>query len=183
MKTTLLTVFLVVIAQVLLACSSQATHPDRGESRQVSSSHSIYLEGGVLKVFAHEEHQLLYVYVRPEFPGRWVATGGGGGNPSDPWQHKSSVFWTLGDAHGEYLKDGPHKAFTCVFDSQQMTLSVETGTYAVRRGDFVVIALDENWRPSTVSSGLDALRSFDLPEAQSNHLMAASRKYYYGVQD
>lgn len=70
-----------------------------------------------------------------------------------------------------------------MFDSQQMTLTVETGTYAVRRGDFVVVALDENWRPSAVTSGLDSLRVFDLPEDQSKHLISASRKYYYGLQE
>lgn len=50
-------------------------------------------------------------------------------------------------------------------------------------GGFVVIALDENWRPGAVTSGLDSLRVFDLPEDQSKHLISASRKYYYGLQE
>lgn len=181
MKTTFFTLAFLVATQSLVACSEQLTHPTRGEPALVSSSHSIYIEGGVLKVFADEEQNMLYLYVRPEVLNNWVTSGGGGGNQANPWHHKSSMYWSLGDEHGHYLKDGPQKAFTCLFDSRHMTLTIETGTYAVRRGDFVVIALDENWHPSVVKSGIESLRVFDLPEEDRKHLISASRKYYNGT--
>ncbi|MCO6413780.1 MAG: hypothetical protein J5I92_13660, partial [Thiogranum sp.] len=106
------------------------------------------------------------------------ASGGGGGNQTNPWHHQTSVSWVLGDANGMLHSGAPRRTFRCLFDSQKMVLTLETGSYAVRRGDFVVIALDENWRPATVKSGIDALRVFDLPEGDRTRLMTRAREYY-----
>ena len=64
-----------------------------------------------------------------------------------------------------------------------MTLTLETGTYAVRRGDFVVVSLDDSWQPGVVSSGLDSLRVFDLTETARQRLISHARKHYRGASE
>ena len=54
----------------------------------VSSSHNIYIEGGVLKVLSDDEQNILYLYVRPEELDRWVAAGGGGGLVRPTLRHR-----------------------------------------------------------------------------------------------
>ncbi|MFQ5643600.1 MAG: hypothetical protein ACE5FQ_07860, partial [Thiogranum sp.] len=118
--------FLALI-QCLSGCSGQM--PQR-EDTVISSSHSVHIEGGVLKILSAGRQPLLYIYVRPEVPGDWVVAGGEGGNRSSPWLHGTTIFWAAGDADGWYAADAPRKAFSCLFDSRNKTLTMESGTYA-----------------------------------------------------
>ena len=169
---------ILAFAHALFACSGHAVKPSRGESTVVSAAHSIYLEGGVLKVLSDDDQNILFVYVRPEVLDHWVASGGGGGNQDNPWHFKSAIVWTPEEERMQYGKSSDTKAFDFMFNSQDMTLTVDNGTYAVRRGDFIVIALDKDMNPVAVSSGIESLRSFDLPENEKQHLLSEARKHY-----
>lgn len=178
MKRTLYTLLILMIARSLMACTGQVAHSPRDKPTVVTASHSIYIEGGVLKVFSDDAENMLYLYVRPRVLDRWLASGGGGGNQTNRWHHETSVSWALGDENGMLHSEAPRRTFSCLFDSQRMLLTLETGTYAVRRGDFVVIVLDENWRPSLVKSGINALQVFDLPQDDRIRLISRARRYY-----
>jgi len=174
LKKYMYTIAFLAITPYLLACSGDLAKP---EDTVVSASHSVYIEGGVLKVFSAGQREILYVYVRPEVVGRWVVAGGEGGNQSSPWLHKTSMIWALGDEDGWFSGESPRQAFSSLFDSRNMTLTVASGTYAVREAGFVVISLDENWQPGNVKTGIDSLRIFDIPEASRKHLMSEARKH------
>lgn len=165
---------LLALAQYLLACSGHLT---QREDTVISSSHSIYIEGGVLKVLSAGQRKALYIYVRPEVVGRWVVAGGEGGNQSSPWLHRTTMYWTLGDEDGWFAEDSPREAFSCLFDSRNRTLTMESGTYAVSEGGFIVIALDENWQPGQVKTGISSLSMFDIPEENRKRLLSEARKY------
>ncbi len=181
MKQTLYPLVILAFAYSLLACSEYPTHPSKGGETVVSSSHNIYIEGGVLKVLSDDEQNILYLYVRPEEINHWVAVGGGGGNQADPWLFKSAIVWAQGDENGRHSKDAPQKAFNFQLDSRDMILTTDKGTYAVRSGDFIVISLDKNWYPSAVNSGVESLRLFDLPDSDKQHLVNEARKHYTGL--
>ncbi|GMQ84017.1 MAG: hypothetical protein BMS9Abin06_0766 [Gammaproteobacteria bacterium] len=180
MNRTLCILAFLATAQSLPACNGQPTHPSNDKNTVVNASHSIYIEGGVLKVLSADTQNILFVYVRPEVTDQWIATGGGGGMEDKPWLFKSALSWTLGDENGEYSNDAPKKAFSFLFNGQNMTLTVDTGTYAVRREGFIVIALDSNWRTSAVKSGIESLRIFNIPEDAGQHLLNEARKHYTG---
>jgi hypothetical protein len=143
-----------------------------------SESHSIYIEGVVLKILSDGDQNVLFVYVRPEVIDQWVATGGGGGMQDEPWLFKSATSWTLGDENGEYTKNAPQKTFDFLFDSRNMTLTVDAGSYAVNQGGFIVIALDSSWGTSRVMSGLESLQRFDMPDDKKQRLLAEAQKHY-----
>jgi len=169
------TIAFLIIAQCLPACSANLA---QREGTVVSASHSVYIEGGVLKVLSSGEREILHIYVRPEVVGRWVVAGGEGGNQSSPWLHKMTIFWALGDRDRWFAEDSPRKAFSILFDSRNRTLTMESGTYAVSEGSFIVISLDENWQPGKVKTGIDSLRIFDIPEANRKHLLSEARKHF-----
>ncbi len=175
MNPTLSSLVVLALAVSLSACSGNSP---RNDGPVVNESHSVYIEGGVLKVLSDDDQNLLFVYVRPEVVDQWVASGGGGGNQENPWYFKSAFAWTLEDERKWYGKSSDTKAFDFMFNSREMTLTVNTGTYAVRQGDFIVISLDKDRNPTTVSAGIDALRSFDIPEDQRQRLLKEARKYY-----
>lgn len=181
MKKTLRSLVILTFAHSLLACSEYPTHPSKGRDTVVSSSHNVYIEGGVLKVLAGDDHNILYLYVRPEQLDYWVAAGGGGGNQADPRYFNSAIVWAQGDENGWHSNEAPKKAFNFQLDSHDMILTIDKGTYAVRSGDFIVITLDEDWYPSTVNSGIESLRLFNLPDTEKQHLVNEARKYYTGL--
>ena len=178
MKRTLYALLCLCAVQSLVACSGQQTNPDKYKRSVVSASHSIYIEGGVLKVFSDGEQNMLYLYVRPTALDRWVASGGGGGNQANPWHYSASMSWALGDENGWFPKDAPRETFTCLFDSERMMLTIDARTYAVRRGDLVVIALDENWRPHVVGTGTASLEVFGLSEVNRERLELQAHRNY-----
>lgn len=178
---TLYTLVFLTLAQLLSACSEHTTRPSHGISTVVSVSHSVYIEGGVLKVLSDNEQNILFVYVRPESIDQWVATGGGGGMQDEPWLFKSAASWTLGDENGGYSKGAPQKTFDFLFDARNMTITVDSGAYAVNRGGFIVIALDSDWRTSTVESGMESLRRFNMPDDEKQRLLTEARKHYAGL--
>jgi hypothetical protein len=90
------------------------------------------------------------------------------------------MHWALGDDHGWYPEHTKRKAFNYLFDARSMTLTVDSGTYAVRRGELIVISLDEDWKPAAVESGLASLNLFDVADEQRKQLAAAVRKHYSG---
>ena len=110
---------ILAIAQFLPACSGT---PSQRQDTVVSSSHSVYIEGGVLKVLMSGQRGVLYIYVRPEVVGRWVVAGGEGGIQSSPWLHKTTINWALGDPDGWFAEDSPRVPFSCLFDSRNKTL-------------------------------------------------------------
>ncbi len=181
MKKTLYPLVILTFAHSLFACSAYPTHPSKGVDTVVSSSHNIHIEGGVLKVLSDDEQNILYLYVRPEELDRWVAAGGGGGNQTDPWLFKSAIVWAQGDENGWHSDDAPQKTFNFQLDSHDMILKIDKGTYAVRSGDFIVISLDKDWYPSTVNSGIESLRLFNLPDNDKQHLVNEARKHYTGL--
>lgn len=168
-------VTLLATTLLLPACSG---NPAEGEETVVSASHSIYIEGGVLKVLSAGEREILYIYVRPEVVGRWVVAGGEGGNQSSPWLHKMTMYWALGDKDGWFADNAPRKAFTFLFNSRNKTLTMESGTYAVNERSFIVISLNEDWQPGKVKTGIASLTIFDIPEQNKKHLLSEARKYY-----
>jgi len=174
-KKAIYTIVILAIAQYLLACSGT---PSQREDTVVSSSHSVYIEGGVLKVLLAGQRGVLHIYVRPEVVGRWVVAGGEGGTQSSPWLHKTTMYWALGDEDGWFAEDSPRIPFSCLFDSRNKTLTMEGGTYAVNEGGFIVISLDENLQPDQVKAGLNSLRIFDIPEENRKHLLAEARKHF-----
>ena len=180
MNKTLCLLIALACMHLLNACSAPLLNPEKHARTVVNESHSIYIQGGVLKVFSDEEQNILYVYVRPKAIGQWVAAGGGGGKLDNPWMYKSSLFWALGDMDGRYYEQSTRKAFSYLFDSKAMTLTMDSGTYAVRRGELIVISLDEDLKPDTVNSGLASLSVFDVPDQASKSLMAAVKKHYSG---
>jgi hypothetical protein len=169
------TIAFLATTQCLLACSGNLA---QREDTVISESHSVYIEGGVLKVLSAGQRDVLYIYVRPEVVGRWVVAGGEGGNQSSPWLHKTTMFWAPGDEEGWFPEDSPRKSFSCLFDSRNKTLSMESGTYAVSEGGFIVISLDENWQPGKVKTGIDSLQVFDIPEENRKHLLSEARKHF-----
>lgn len=181
MKKTLCSLITLVCAHSLLACSQYPTHRSKSVDTVVSSSHNIYIEGGVLKVLSGDEHNILFLYVRPEEMDNWVAAGGGGGSQTEPWLFKSAIVWAQGDGNGWHSNDAPQKTFNFQLDSHDMTLKTDKGTYAVRSGDFVVITLDKDWYPGTVNSGIESLRLLDLPDSDKQHLVNEARKHYTGL--
>jgi len=160
---------------LLLACSGNQLER---EETVVSASHSVYIEGGVLKVLSAGEREILYIYVRPEVVGRWVIAGGEGGNQSSPWLHKMTMYWALGDKDGWFAESAPRKTFSFLFNSRNKTLTMESGTYAVSERGFIVISLDEDWRPGKIKTGIDSLNIFDIPEQNKKHLLSEARKHY-----
>jgi len=181
MKKALYSLVIPALAYSLLACSGYPTHPSKSSDTVVSSSHTVFIEGGVLKVLSGDEHNILYLYVRPEKLDHWVAAGGGGGNQASPELFKSAIVWAQGDENGWHSNDAPQKAFNFQLDSHDMILTTDKGTYAVRSGDFIVITLDKDWYPSAVNSGIDSLRLFDLPDYDKQHLVNEARKHYTGL--
>jgi len=179
-RTLFILVFL-AIAQFVSACNRNIAPPSQSDNIVVKASHSVYIEGGVLKVLSDNEKNILFVYVRPEVIDRWVATGGGGGMQDKPWLFKSAASWTLGDEKGDYSTGAPQKSFNFLFNGQDMSLKVNTGTYAVRKGDFIVISLNSNWSTGTVKSGIESLRRFDMPEDRKRRLLTEARKHYTGL--
>jgi len=175
LKKYIYTIAFLVIAQCLPACSGNLA---QREDIVVSSSHSVYIEGGVLKVLSAGQRGVLYIYVRPEVVGRWVVAGGEGGNQSSPWLHKTTMYWALGDKDGWFAENSPRQAFSSLFNSRNMTLTMESGTYAVSEAGFIVISLDKNWQPGKIKTGIDSLRIFDIPEANRKHLLSEARKQY-----
>jgi len=165
---------ILIAALCLLACSGNQV---KSEDTVISASHSIYIEGGVLKVLSAGQREVLYIYVRPEVAGRWVVAGGEGGNQTSPWLHKTTMYWALGDEDGWFAENAPRKAFSCLFDSRNKTLTTENGTYAVREGSLVVISLGEDWRPGTIKTGINSLRIFDIPEENRKHLLSEVQKH------
>jgi hypothetical protein len=176
----LYTLVFLVSAQFLMACKGDTTRPSQSSHTAVSVSHSIYIEGGVLKVLSENEQNVLFVYIRPMVNGRWIPTGGGGGMQDEPWLFTSAASWTQTDESGEYSSDSPKASFRFLFNGQDMTLTTDTGTYAVRRGGFIVISLDDSWRTGTVKSGIESLRNFDIPEPDRQRLLTKVRKHYPG---
>jgi len=158
----------------LLACSGNRIER---EDTVISASHSIYIEGGVLKVLSAGQREILYIYVRPQVVGRWVVAGGEGGNQSSPWLHKMTLYWALGDEEGWFAEKAPRKAFSALFNSRNKTLTMENETYAVSEEGFIVISLDENWHPGVIKAGIHSLRIFDIPEENRKHLFSEVRKY------
>jgi len=168
------TITVLIITLFLAACSgNQITREDM----VISASHSIYIEGGVLKVLSADRREVLYIYVRPEVAGRWVVAGGEGGNQSSPWLHKMTMYWALGDEEGWFAGNAPRKAFSCLFDSRNRTLTTERGTYAVSEGGLVVISLGEDWQPGAIKTGINSLRSFDIPDENRKHLLSEVQKH------
>ncbi len=176
-----LTLFMLVFfTQLLVSCGGSAVRPDNNSSAMVASSHSIYVKGGVLKILSSDMGKILYVYTRPQNLNRWVTSGGGGGSQDKPWLFSSTASWALGDENGEHSSDAPRKSFNFIFNSRDMTLKVDSRTYAVRKGDLVVITLDDAWRAGAVKSGIESLRNFRMPEDDRKHLLDEIRKYYSG---
>jgi len=169
-----------VSTQFLVACSEKIAHPSENYNTGVNASHSVYIDGGILKVLSENQQDILFIYIRPAVTGRWIPTGGGGGTQDKPWLFKSSASWTLGDENGDRSSDSPQKSYSMVFDSRNMTLTTDTGTYAVRRGSIIVIYLNSDWRTQTVKSGIESLRKFDLPEEDKQQLVNKVRKHYTG---
>ncbi len=181
MKKTLYSLIVLAITHSLLACSEYPTHPSKSNDTVVRSSHNVYIEGGVLKVLSGDDHNILYLYVRPEQLDLWVAAGGGGGNQDDPQLFRSAIVWAQGDENGWHSNDAPRKAFNFQLDSRDMILTTDKGRYAVRSGDFIVITLDQDWYPGKVNSGIESLQLFDLPDADKQHLVNEARKHYTGL--
>ena len=180
MKKTLYALITFAAIQSLLACTGQVINPEKHARSIVNESHSIYIQGGVLKIFSDDEQDILYVYVRPKSIDHWVTAGGGGGKLDNPWMYKSAMHWALGDEDGWYHKQAERKAFSYLFDAQGMTLTTDVGTYAVRRGELIVISLDENWKPGAIESGLGSFSVFDVPDEEREQLVAAVKKHYTG---
>ena len=126
------------------------------------------------------EKNILYVYIRPADTGKWLATGGGGGVQDKPWLFKSAASWTLGDENLRYTGDSPTRSFSFVFDSRNMTITTESGNYAVRKADIIVITLDSEWKTGSVKSGIESLRDFDLTDKKRQQLEKKIREYYTG---
>lgn len=169
------------LAYSLIACSSYPTHPSKSNDTVVSSSHDVHIEGGVLKVLSGDEHNILYLYVRPARLDHWMAAGGGGGNEPDPRLFKAAIVWAQGDGNGWHANDAPLRTFDFQLDSRDMILTIDKGTYAVRSGDFIVITLDDSWQPVSVNSGIESLRLFNLPDTNQRHLINEARKHYTGL--
>jgi hypothetical protein len=164
--------FTLVTAATTICLVSCATDPEQPEAPRITASHSVFIEGGVLRVLRTETRPLLYIYVRPRVLDHWVIAGGGGGSEPTPWRHQATMFWAPGDADGWYDPDATRKAFGFLFDSRSMTLTVARGTYAVKPGQFIVIALDRNWQPDYVEAGTEGLRIFEMPDENRKHLMS-----------
>lgn len=177
MKTTLYACITFVIAQCLPACSSEMVDPEKHQRTLISETHNVFIDGGVLKVFADDEQNILYLYVRPGVLGHWVTAGGGGGNQDNPWLYKSALYWALGDSSGWYARNAPRKGLEYLFNSKDMTLTLETGTYAVRRGELIVISLDEHWQPAVVDSGVSSLKVFAADTENAQRLESVVRSH------
>jgi len=167
-----------IFTQLLFGCNENITRPANNSSAEVYASHSIYIEGGVLKILSNEMEKVLFVYIRPETLDQWVVSGGGGGSQDQPWLFSSASSWALGDEDGEYSKDAPRKTFNFIFNSRDMTLKVDSRTYAVRKGDLIVIPLGSDWHASAIKSGVESLRSFRIPDDDRQNLLSEIRKYY-----
>jgi len=169
-------IILLLLVQGLCACSTSPHSPQ--QDVVVSASHSVYLEDGVLKILEDGERAVLYLYVRPEQPAGWVIAGGEGGNQPSPWLHRITLHWAAGDKSGWFAEDAPRKTFSCLFDSRNWTLTMDSGTWAVNEHGFIVVALDENWYPGKVKTGIESLRLFDVPAETRRHLLTEARKQY-----
>ncbi|VAW72896.1 hypothetical protein MNBD_GAMMA15-403 [hydrothermal vent metagenome] len=164
--------------QLLSGCGGNVAPVRHDSTKMVSASHSIYLEGGVLKILSNDTENVLLVYIRPENPGKWIASGGGGGSLDKPWLFRSAASWVKGDDNGKYSIDAPRKTFDFIFDSRNLTLKVDSRTYAVRKGDLIVILLDSQWRATGIKSGVEALRRINMPEYRKKHLLNEVKKHF-----
>jgi len=90
---------------------------------------------------------------------------------------RSAASWGLGDDNGNHSIDAPRKTFDFIFNSRNLTLKVDSRTYAVRKGDLIVIPLDGQWRATGLKSGVDALRSLNIPEQRKQPLLNELRKH------
>ena len=61
-----------------------------------------------------------------------------------------------------------------------MTITTESGNYAVRKADIIVITLDSEWKTGSVKSGIESLRDFDLTDKKRQQLEKKIREYYTG---
>ncbi|TCK18231.1 hypothetical protein DFR30_1506 [Thiogranum longum] len=172
------TLILMAYVQLLTACSESPALATEFNATRVNNAHSVFIQDGILKLLKANEHTVLYVYIRPGDSGLWLATGGGGGIQDKPWLFKSAASWTLGDDGHKYTRESPTRSFSFIFDSRNMTLTTESGSYAVREGDMIVITLDSNWKTGSVKSGINALYDFDIPVENSQQLVKEARKYY-----
>lgn len=177
MNRTLLTLVFMTCAHLLTACSEAPVRASGGPVASVSSAHSVYIENGILKLLNANGKTILYVYVRPKNTGHWLATGGGGGLQDKPWLFRSASTWTLGDENHEYTGSSLKKSFSFIFDNRNMTLTTDSGSYAVTDGDFIVITLDSDWKTGSVQSGVGSLQGFDMPDVDRQQLVRKVQSY------
>ena len=91
------------------------------------------------------------------------------------------VFINIFTGYNWHSNNAPKKAFNFQLDSHDMILTIDKGTYAVRSGDFIVISLDKDGYPSTVTPGIESMRLFNLPDNDKQHLVNEARKHYTGL--
>jgi len=171
MNRILYTLAFLAYVSLLTACSENPARSSDTPGIRVDSSHSIYIQNGVLKRLQSDGKDVLYVYIRPANTGHWLATGGGGGVQDKPWLFKSASSWTLGDENLRYTASSPKKSFSFLFDSRNMTLVTDAGRYAVPEGGLIIITLDPNWKTASVKSGPESLRDFAMPDADRQQLV------------
>lgn len=177
MNRILYTLVFMTCAHLMTACSEAPVRASDGPEASVSSAHSVYIQNGILKLLKANGKTILYIYIRPDNPGHWLATGGGGGVQEKPWLFRSASTWTLGDEKHEYTGSSTKKSFSFVFDSRNMTLTTDSGSYAVADGDLIVITLDSDWKTGSVQSGIESLQTFDMPDADRQQLVMKVQSY------